>query len=476
MRWPIRHQILLPFVAIVLLSVTALTIVAATLAAKNSERQALAQLQSTIDTLAQTNVKYTLPILLKIRGFSGAHLVACDESGRVQASTLPEAVMVPADLSKAPARRDLSSLATLPEVTLDQDRYVVARLQPRGDADIRALYVLYPVERWSRLRRDAAVLPVMVGVPALVLTSIVALWLAHRFSRRLRSLQAQVAAIAGGNFLEIADDGRRDEIGELVLSVNRMAAQLRRMRETIGESERTRLLAQLAGGLAHQLRNGVTGARLALQLHQRRCRSESDQSSLDVALRQLALTETQVRGLLSLGRTDRRPAAWCDVRELLLEVESLLRPSCEHAGVELTVKTLADPGAGVVAEIEGLRAALLNLGLNAIEATGRRGAVWLECRRDADRITIDVADTGPGPSTEIAGALFDPFVTSKPEGVGLGLSLARQIAGESGGSLEWLRDAGKTVFRLTLPAVAATGGENPKAGRGQPEQLVKTAT
>lgn len=454
MRWPIRHQILLPFAAIVLLSVTALTVVAATLAARSSERQALSQLQNTIDTLAQLNVKYTLSILMKIRGFSGAHLVACDESGAVQASTLPESIPVPSELASAPARPDLSSLAALPGVMVGDERFFVVRLQPRGSTGIRDLYVLYPAAHWSRLRRDAALLPLMVGIPALVLTSIVAGWLSHRFSRRLRRLQEQVAAIAEGNFVEIPDRGRGDEIGELVVSVNRMASQLRRMRETIGESERTRLLAQLAGGLAHQLRNGVTGARLALQLHQRRCKTDPAETSLDVALRQLSLTETQVRGLLSLGRTERKPAAWCDVGELLCDVESLLRPSCEHSGVELTVANQAAPGDGVVAETEGLRAALLNLGLNAIEAAGRRGAVWLESRQVSGRITIDVADTGPGPPGDIAGNLFDPFVTGKPEGVGLGLSLARQIAADSGGVLEWRRENDRTIFRFTLPLAA----------------------
>ncbi|MSR58384.1 MAG: HAMP domain-containing histidine kinase [Planctomycetaceae bacterium] len=474
MRWPIRHQILLPFAAVVLLAVTALTIVAVTLAVRRSERQTLIQLQNTIDTLSQTNVNYTVPVLLKIRGFSGAHLVACDESGAVIASTLPEATQLPAGISTAPTRRDLSSLAALPTVALGDARYFVARLQPRGDREIRALYIFYPVERWSRVQWDAAVLPVMVGGPALALTSVVALWLAHRFSRRLGRLQAQVASIAAGDFLEIADDGRRDEIQELVISVNQMAAQLRGLRGSIADAERTRLLAQLAGGLAHQLRNGVAGARLALQLHQRRCPSVSADTSLDVALRQLSLTETQVRGLLSLGRAEIREATWCDVGELLAEIEPLLRPTCEHAGVVLSTRFPTVDSTGVVVEVEGLRAAILNLGLNAIEAAGRRGSVSMEARRDGLFVTIDVCDTGPGPPPDIADSLFDPFVTGKPEGVGLGLSLARRIAVEYGGSLAWLRESGRTIFRLTLPAVDPTGGEKRKAESGKREQLLKS--
>jgi len=82
----------------------------------------------------------------------------------------------------------------------------------------------------------------------------------------------------------------------------------------------------------------------------------------------LSLIETQVRGMLSLGRGERRPPTLCDVRKLAGDVEPLLHPSCEHVGVALSVES---EGAGellVLADVEGLRAAVLNLALNAIEA------------------------------------------------------------------------------------------------------------
>ena len=114
-----------------------------------------------------------------------------------------------------------------------------------------------------------------------------------------------------------------------------MCDQLKQMRQTIRQSERTRLLAQFAAGLAHQLRNSLTGARLSVQLHARRFPPRAGDETLDVALRQLAMTEEQVKGLLSLGRVERQPHAPCDLGRLLGDVALLVDPSCQHAGVDL---------------------------------------------------------------------------------------------------------------------------------------------
>ena len=67
-------------------------------------------------------------------------------------------------------------------------------------------------------------------------------------------------------------------------------------------------------------------------------------------------------------------------------------------------------------------------------------------------------DDGPGPPPGLASTLFEPFVTGKPEGVGLGLALARRVASDHGGTLSWTRDDGRTRFRLTIPRA---GDEEP---------------
>jgi signal transduction histidine kinase len=162
--------------------------------------------------------------------------------------------------------------------------------------------------------------------------------------------------------------------------------------------------------------------------------------------------ETQVRGLLSLGRGERRPDVRCDAAALLADVAALVEPACAHSRVALEVAT-RDSELCVWAEIEGLRAAVLNLTLNAIEAAGAGGHVALKARAEEATVVFEVIDTGPGPPAALAETLGEPFVTGKPEGVGLGLALARQVATDHGGALSWRRERDKTVFCLTLPAM-----------------------
>jgi signal transduction histidine kinase len=461
MPWSIRNQILIPLVLIQAIAVTATALTTATLAAKRIERQVVDRLNGVVATLGHSNFPYTGGVLAKMRGLSGAHFVAYTGDGHVTETSLPGLAEVPPALRAAPASARVGPLGEGPSAVLGGTRYLAATLRTPGAPAGVSLLVLYPETSWRQARAEAAMPPILLGVGSLAAMAAVTGWVAHSISLRIGRVQTQVTRVAEGHFQHLDPGPRRDEVGELARSINRMCDQLQQMQETIRTSERTRLLARLAAGLAHQLRNALTGARMSVQLHARRCPTAAQDESLDVALRQLAMTEEQIKGLLSLGRVERRPVQRCDVRQTLDDVALLVQPSCRHAKVTLQfsradtpLERLADPG--------GLRAAVLNLTLNAIEAAGAGGKVRLGAFPDGDGLTVEVADDGPGPPPELAGVLCEAFVTGKPEGVGLGLALARQVAEEHGGQLSWTREGGETRFVLHLPAESpAPGGAEP---------------
>jgi signal transduction histidine kinase len=172
----------------------------------------------------------------------------------------------------------------------------------------------------------------------------------------------------------------------------------------------------------------------------------------------LALVEEEVQGLLSLGKKDPQSPLQVDLVQIVLSVENLVMLSCEHKGVELTVRAESPPSPAY-GFADGLRAACLNLTLNAIDAAGPGGKVWLTLKSAEHQNMLIVEDDGPGPPTELAESLFESFVTSKSEGIGLGLTVAATVARAHQGSLDWSRADGRTRFELCLPVISAARGD-----------------
>jgi signal transduction histidine kinase len=452
MRWSIRNQILIPLLTIQAIAVTAATVTMATLAVRRTEREIISRINDVADTLTHGNFPYTESVLNRMRGLSGAHFIVGDTGGKVLHSSLPQLEGLPASLRDLPHAAHVDSLQQASSVLLDGTPYFAMSVRTQNGPPADSLFVLYPRTSLHQARWEAVMPSLLLGAASLGMMMLVTSWIANHISGRIRQVQRQVARIADGDFHEVDPGARGDEVADLTLSVNRMSAQLKEMQQTIHHSERARLLAQLGAGLAHQLRNSLTGARLSVQLHVKRHPDAAGDQTLSVALRQLALTEEQVRGLLSIGRVEQQPAEVCELRQMLDDVAFLVGPSCQHA--EVCFSRPADDALGsidVLADRSGLRAAILNLALNAIEAAGQGGSVAFEIHRRENEVALDVVDNGPGPPPELAETLCDAFVTGKPEGVGLGLALARQVASDHGGRLSWSRSDGQTRFRLALP-------------------------
>src|SRR5262249_45213591 len=128
------------------------------------------------------------------------------------------------------------------------------------------------------------------------------------------------------------------------------------------------------------------------------------------------------------------------------------RPQCRHMGLALLWQPPTEdiPLLGDAAQLEQM---IHNVLGNAVEAAGPGGSVTVALRWEEQSRTcvLEVSDSGPGPAPAVAEPPFEPFVSGKPEGVGLGLAVARQVAAAHGGSITWRREGTQTVFRIELP-------------------------
>ncbi len=163
---------------------------------------------------------------------------------------------------------------------------------PNRSALIAWVGILMDQATVRQMRWQALALPLITGVATAVGLGIVAGWLTTRVVRRLEAVQQKVQRIAAGDYAPIELPVQRDELYELSASVNRMASELQLLESRIHASERERLVHVLAAGLSHDLRNTLTGARLAIQLHEKDCTTDTE--SIAVAMRQLRLAEDQL--------------------------------------------------------------------------------------------------------------------------------------------------------------------------------------
>ncbi|WP_437226375.1 sensor histidine kinase [Planctomicrobium sp. SH661] len=444
MRWPIRNQILLPLVALQLLVVVGVTWLAAWSSLRRVERDVRSRFQDLATTIQGSNFPLTSTVLEQMHRLSGADFLILSPQGEIQSSTLSPSET--RELQRNLDENEKPSSNTANAVRVEQRSYLTNRVPIRHYGSPADVLILYPESQVQSARDDAIRGPVLLGLLTLALTTIAVIFVAQRIGKRIQAIERQVARVASGNFEPIPLKSRSDELRDLSASVNQMSVQLDRMASRIRETERAELVKQLAGGIAHQLRNSLTGARLALQLHRRRCPLENDES-LSVSLHQLSLTEEQIRGLVALIRDEHRPRVAGSLSAIASEVAALVRPMCEHRQIRFDC---AGPDEDLSLEdADQIRAAILNLCINAIEATSTGGAVHLRLEARNGIATIDVTDDGPGVTATELGRIFDPFHSTKADGMGLGLALVKQTAEDHGGSIQYLREGSTTTFRLT---------------------------
>jgi signal transduction histidine kinase len=452
MRWSIRYQLLVPLL-LLLLGIAGISSWTAFASANRAWQQIETQVRNVARTFCEARYPLNERVLELSKGLSGAEYLLVGNDGR-QTTTLGA---TPVPMPPAAAVADSwEGLHLGQHLSVDGQVYFCSgvRLSPPRSATQGTLYILYPETLWRDALWDAVwpslILGGFVGLAAVGL----AVGVAQRLGRRIRELGRRTHLIASGDFSPMALSGRNDELRDLGQAVNEMAQRLAQLQEAVQKNERLRLLGQVSGGLAHQLRNSVTGAILAVQLHARECNGGADPEALDVALRQLALLESNVKRFLEIGRSESPHREHCSLVKLLDEAVALLRPQCRHAHVDLRWQPPLDAQwiAGDSAQLGHL---FLNLIGNAVEAAGPGGWVDVRMYPEPRCCAIEVSDSGSGPPPEIADRLFEPFVTSKRGGVGLGLAVARQVAGAHGGKLNWRRESDRTCFRIELPMEGA---------------------
>jgi signal transduction histidine kinase len=307
----------------------------------------------------------------------------------------------------------------------------------------------------------------MIAFAIFALGLVFAYILADRYVKPIHAVANAAQNIAARGLEPVLEAHRRDEIGLLTRSFNDMVGQLRRAREReqeLNRLERFTALGQLAGGLAHEIKNPLNFISLALD--QLRARYAPQQpNDREAFLRQLVIMKDEMRRLSELvqsflhyGKPIEIFPAPTDVRQLVDQVVALSESKMKSQGIEL-VEEFNEATPILNVDAEKLRTCFINVVANAIQAMPEGGTMRIAFRRVDGSMVITFSDTGAGIEAEVVNHVFEPFFTTKREGIGLGLFLSRAIVETHGGTIDIgsNADGPGTTVTFTFPPSAVHG-------------------
>ena len=317
--------------------------------------------------------------------------------------------------------------------------------------------------------RQATWIAAILAVVAILLPAVSLLVLQRRIARPLADLGAALDRVGTGDLTVQLPVPRDDELGQLAEHFNEMTRVLRDRAEGQGRFAAT---GELLAGIAHEVNNPLQAIRMLAEYRL----GEPELSSGQRADLQQIHQQTQragklLSGLLHFVRPGEPEVADQNVGEVVARVVDLL--SYQFGVDEIHVENLVGGTLpcvrGDAARLEQVFVNLLSNAIDAVRGVSPPRRITLEGWEHNGRVHVSVVDNGPGLDREIAGRVFQPFVTTKgTRGTGLGLYVSRQLAREVGGDLQLRSTPGEGArFVVWFPAAV---GHRPQATEAAPAQ------
>jgi two-component system, NtrC family, sensor kinase len=438
MATPLRlhDRIVVPFglVALAATGVVALVALSVTTRAMGAHEEE--RLRGGAAVLERSDFALNPSILRAVRAVTGAHVVTWETGGAILATTFDA------------GRSDLLRSVTAPEVTreaLAAPEGAMLRRDLTCDLPCFAVYrklsdrrgTLVALVRESSEIREAtrATSRAILVAAGLSLVAMIAFSraVARRVTAPLERLVAFARGVSPTGSAERAPVGE-DEIGRLGVAFNEMLDRLELSRDALLRSEKLAVAGLLAARVAHDVRNPLSGVKLQTQMLHDGLRDPEQRSLAAAALRDIEEVERVVRDLLELARPGALARQLSRIEEVVGETLAQLGPRLEHRKI-VTVTDLAPNLPGVDLDRGRFKLALANVILNAADAMPTGGTLSVSARAMDAGVEIEVCDDGIGVDPAAAERVFDPFYSTKTEGVGLGLVNARAVVRSHGGRI-----------------------------------------
>ena len=278
-------------------------------------------------------------------------------------------------------------------------------------------------------------------------------YLSVRISGPIQQLTTGLGQVAAGRFETRLRAASRDEVGLAVEAFNRTAAELQQNRDRLVYLTQVASWQLLARKMAHELKNSLTPVRLTVE----EIVARQPAADPEFLARAAAIVIDEVTSLERRVRAFSEFAAEPEVRPARLDLDAIVRERVQflrggHPAVDYRMESTGDVPAAW-ADGDQVKGILTNLLENAAEAAGDGGTVLVLAGRSGADAAVEVHDSGPGMSAEARSRLFEPSISFKKHGMGLGLAISRKNALVAGGDLLLVEGRlGGAGFRLVIPS------------------------
>ena len=326
---------------------------------------------------------------------------------------------------------------------------IESQLFPELERRVATLRVYYRDEAALAIQRTRSVqqltrgLAVMIVLLSLIQGGILLFGIQRWLVRPLAEIGRSTAIISTGNFEHRVVRQSHDEMGDLARAINRMAQALRQNQARLVQSERLAALGELVAYIAHNIRNPLASIRAAAQIgHQEALDSREAFQDVIATVDRL---ERWVQDLLSYMKPLSLNLVPEDLNRLIRNAAAMFPSQTSGQGPQLILDL--HPLPPIQTDAQWTEQVLVAVMANAIEASGPDGRVFVISRVTQEAVAIQVRDEGTGISKDILDKVFDPYFTTKPDGVGLGLAMAKKVMNAHLGTIELCseKERGTTV-------------------------------
>ena len=298
-------------------------------------------------------------------------------------------------------------------------------------------------------------LEIAIGLALLAMLAVGYFW-GRSFINPILALTRGTRALAAGRLDERVAVGTQDELGQLGDAFNNMADRLVELQEDVRKKERQATFGRVAVGLVHDISHPIqnigNSCKLIVKMFDDLEYRESFKRTVEREFEQVKRVLEDLRNLAKPKPLEKYPL---DINKALHETAESMLASAERSGLSLDLELAFGP-LYIEGDLYALNRIHRNLLTNAFQATPPQGRIVIRTIRQNEQAVIEISDTGSGIPAERLGTIFDDYVTTKKQGLGLGLALSKKLVEQLGGTISVTSQVGVgTTFTLSFPITKA---------------------